>query len=345
MKKGLRLVAFMAAALGTGLLLGKLMGGRMARAPLPVSGPVLFLLIGLVMFLVLLAHETGHIVGGVSAGFRFQLLAVGPFTLVREEGRLRLRANRALGRAGGIAVTLPLPGVDMRRGAMRMIVGGPLASLVLGILGWVVFFASSGLASLLGALTGGFSLAIAVMTSIPGAIGGYVSDGGRFLMLRRGGMEAVRWLTLGRIRVEVRPRDWDLGAAGEDWVDGSVDGVIVASALFFYELDSGREEEAGRWLDRMISYLDVTPPYMRPGVLVEAAWFTAARRGQAAEGRAWLEQLKPGPYVQVWSVRRAEWAVLRAEGLLEAAEEKRREALGLMEGAGAAAAFERDLMG
>jgi hypothetical protein len=55
--------------------------------------------------------------------------------------------------------------------------------------------------------------------------------------------------------------------------------------------------------------------------------------------------VKPGPYAQVWSVRRAEWAVLRAEGLLEEAEEKRRETLGLMEGAGMAAAFERDLMG
>lgn len=225
-----------------------------------------------------------------------------------------------------------------------MIVGGPLTSVVLGGLGWVVFFASSGVVSLVGALVGGFSLAIAVMTSIPGAVGGYVSDGARFLMLRRGGMEAERWLGLASIAPTVRPREWALGGAREEWVDGSVDGVIMASALYCYELDSGREEEAGRWLDRMISYLDVTPPYMRPGVLVEAAWFTAARRGQAAEGRTWLEQVKPGPYVQVWSVRRAEWAVLRAEGLLEAAEEKRREALGLMEGAGAAA-FERDLMG
>lgn len=130
-------------------------------------------------------------------------------------------------------------------------------------------------------------------------------------------------------------------------MDGSVDGVIVASALYCYELDCGREEEAGRWLDRMISYLDVTPPYMRPGVLVEAAWFTAARRGRAAEGRKWLEQVKVGPYVQVWSLRRAEWAVLRAEGRLEEAEEKRREALGLMGKAApsGATAFELDLMG
>ena len=345
MKKGLRLVVFMGAALGTGLLLGKLIGANAKRTPLPVPVPVLFLVLGLVMFVVLLVHETGHVVGGVSAGFRFQLLTVGPFTLVREEGRVRLRANRDWGRAGGIASTLPVPGVDMRRGAMRMIVGGPLASVLLGIAGWIVFFATSGLGSLMGAMAGGMSLAIGLMTSIPGAIGGYVSDGGRFLMLRRGGMEAERWMALGRLRAEVRPRDWDLGGARAEWVDGSVDGVIMASALYCYELDSGREEAAGQMLDRMISYLDVTPPYMRPGVLVEAAWFLAARRGQAAEGRAWLEQVKPGPYAQVWSVRRAEWAVLRVEGLLEEAEEKRRETLGLMEGAGMAAAFERDLMG
>lgn len=343
--RGLRVAAVMAAALGAGLLIGKLMGGHMRHASLPVAKPVLFGLMFVTVFFVLLAHEVGHLAGAVSAGFRVQLLTVGIFTLVREGERLRLRWNWDLGRMGGLASALPVPGCDVRRGAIRMIVGGPLTSVVLGVLGWVVFAFGSGVVGLLGALVGGFSLMIGLATSIPGAMGGFVSDGGRFLMLRRGGMEAERWLGLATLVPTVRPREWALGGAREEWVDGSVDGVIMASALYCWALDSGREEEAGRWLDRMISFLDVTPPYMRPGVLVEAAWFTAARRGQAAEGRAWLEQLKPGPYVQVWSVRRAEWAVLRAEGMLEAAEEKRREALGLMEGAGGAAAFERDLMG
>lgn len=165
-------------------------------------------------------------------------------------------------------------------------------------------------------------------------------------MLRRGGMPAERWLTFGRIRAEARPREWDLGAAGEEWVDGSVDGVIVASALYCWELDAGRVEAAGRWLDRMISYVNVTPPYLLPGVLVEAAWFSAAHRGQAEEGRAWLEQVKPSPNLEVRSLRRAEWAVLRAEGKLEEAEGKRLEALQLLDAAApsGATAFERDLL-
>ena len=65
MKRGLRLVAFMGAAMGAGLLLGKLTGGRMRHTPLPVAKPVLFLIFGLVIFLVLLAHEVGHLAGGV----------------------------------------------------------------------------------------------------------------------------------------------------------------------------------------------------------------------------------------------------------------------------------------
>lgn len=116
MKKGLRLAAFMGAALGTGLLLGKLMGGRIRLAALPVAKPVLFLIFGLVMFLVLLAHEVGHLAGAVSAGFRVQLLTVGIFSLVREGERLRLRWNWDLGRMGGLASALPVAGCDVRRG-------------------------------------------------------------------------------------------------------------------------------------------------------------------------------------------------------------------------------------
>lgn len=158
------------------------------------------------------------------------------------------------------------------------------------------------------------------MTSIPGSAGGYVSDGGRFLMLRRGGMQAERWLALASIVPTVRPRKWQLGAASAECVDGSVDGVIVASALYCVALYAGRPEEAGLWLDRMIAFLERTPPYMCPGVLVKAAWFTAARRGQA---------------------------VLLAEGRAAEAEEKRQEALALLDRAApsGATAFERDLFG
>lgn len=142
--RALRFLGFMAAALGAGFGIGKLMGGHMQRGPLPVARPVLLGVLIVAIFCVLLGHEVGHLVGAVSAGFRVQLLTVGIFSLVRDGERLRLRWNWDVWRMGGLASALPVPGCDVRMGAMRMIEGGPLASVVLGVAAWAVFDWSAG---------------------------------------------------------------------------------------------------------------------------------------------------------------------------------------------------------
>ena len=68
-------------------------------------------------------------------------------------------------------------------------------------------------------------------------------------------------------------------------MDGTVDGVVMASVLYCQAVDSGRTEAASRWLDRMVMLLRATPVALRPLCLAEAAWFTAARRGFAVEAR------------------------------------------------------------
>ena len=333
------------------MAIGSLAARNLKRSGPGVSVVPLVLSLLAVTFVVVAVHELGHLAGALSAGFRFQLLTVGPFTLYRDGERIRFRWNTDWMQMGGLAAALPGPGADVRRGAMRMIVGGPLTSYLLALAGGVLFTtAGEGALRMAGMMFGLQSLAIGVMTSIPGAMGGYLSDGARYLQLRRGGMEAERWLAIAVFAAQnqagERPRQWRLEQATEDWVDGTPDGVMMAGALYCWELDRGNTAEAGEWLDRGMAHLDAAPAYLRPAMMVEAAWFEAAQRGRAAEARGWHDRMEASPLMPRWSLLRAEAAVLAAEGRTEEAAAKRAEALVLLDAAppSGAVPYERDLL-
>jgi uncharacterized protein (TIGR03437 family) len=74
-------------------------------------------------FLALLVHESGHLAGGLSAGFRFQLLTVGLMTIVREGERIRFRWNLDWKLMGGIAS--PILALSNVGGAESIVVQAP----------------------------------------------------------------------------------------------------------------------------------------------------------------------------------------------------------------------------
>jgi hypothetical protein len=336
--------------MAAGYAAGRLLASSRPRVPLPMSFTQVLVALPVLVFLVLLTHEAGHLIAAMCSGFRFHLLTVGPFTLARENGRIRFHWNLDPGRAGGLAAALPVPGVDLRRGVLWMVIGGPAASFCLGAAGLLVFAATSGIPAALALIAGCLSLAISVTTSIPSALGPYLSDGARYLMLRRGGRDAERWLAIALTSASdqagQRPREWLLDGVREEWVDGSPDGIAIGSILYCYELDCGRAAEAGRWLDRLLAQVDDAPPQLSSALKIEAAWYEALRRGRASVGRAWLEQVKPSKDLPPWSILRAEAAVLEAEGRTAEAEARRALALGHLAKAPASGAteFERDLI-
>src|SRR4030095_11247014 len=54
-----------------------------------------------------LAHELGHVLGGMVVRFRFTMLAWGPFRVAREGKHIRIGRNRNINYIGGIALSLP----------------------------------------------------------------------------------------------------------------------------------------------------------------------------------------------------------------------------------------------
>src|SRR5437868_5918014 len=88
----------------------------------------------LMAFLILAGHELGHVLAGQMVGFRFLLFVVGPLKFERKEGRIRAGLNKTLALAGGVAASAP---TDERNVCKRMAVimlGGPLASLLLTVM-------------------------------------------------------------------------------------------------------------------------------------------------------------------------------------------------------------------
>jgi hypothetical protein len=309
-------VGYLAARLGVEAALSEAGGGRAAP-----GGILLHVgLVGVATWLALLAHEAGHALGGVSRGFRFLFVAAGPLWLERRGDQLGLRLNTSLSTWGGVAACVPEDDRDLPRRFAVMVVGGPIASLALAAAGaatWALLLPGHTRFAL-GAVAVA-SLALFVATAQPfGAGGGFASDGGRLLTILRGGVRGAREAAMLALTAAaaggVRPREWRpaLLADASRPADGST--FEVAALVFAGQAAADRGDLERAWgdLERAVELADGLSPVLRAVVAAEAAW-AAATRGDAVRARA-LVARADGPFTERHALRRAEAAVLLAEG-------------------------------
>lgn len=211
---------------------------------------VLLVILGgpVVLWAVILVHESGHVAGGLAGGFRFQMMAAGPLVVSRETAglsrawrkRLSIRLNRRFGTMAGYSVCTPdAEGSDLagiRTGMIRHVAGGPASSLVAGLIVITVLLAAGegpgagdrwldpggpwlaplgGWESVFRALALLFaagSIVVGVATLIPISAGPVLNDGARLLQLARDDARTARDLTLLTISALAmsgrRPRSW-----------------------------------------------------------------------------------------------------------------------------------------
>jgi hypothetical protein len=299
---------------------------------------------GAAVFLAIGVHEVGHILGGWLGGLRFAVLCVGPLDLRREaDGRLRWRFNTTLGGALGFASCLPVKDHGLRRSYLKLVAAGPVTSLAVGVLVLAVYTLSGLLnvtetthgptqssLALSVFLLGVFSVALGVGTLLPISPGGFVNDGLRLLKLSRPSPVADRhaavmalgaYLMAGR-----RPRSWDAGVVAQalSLADGSYDDLQGRYLAYFRALDREDPQAAGEHVQYMVDHAAGAPPAFRPVIAMEAAYFDAAHRGDAASARERLEGAGTSPFVDADDRGRVEGAVLLAEGDTEGAYEKLR---------------------
>lgn len=301
--QGLLVTLGMAVAGGAfGFLLAK---GGIALLPASASLKALsawdLLALPVLIVFVLAFHEAGHLAGGMSRGMRFLLFIAGPLGWVRGRDGIRFRWFFNLGTLGGVAAAMPVADRPLKPQLARLIIGGPLASLVLVALAMVVFWWVPGRIGAYGLVTAGLSLAIFVVTAVPMRSGGFMSDGMQLLQLGRDPAMVERRARLlalmGQGLAGVRPRELDSAALEHaQSITGHEPLYDVGVYLYshYRALDAGDIDDAAHWLDRVEPLLDHYPDGFRQAIAVELALFEALHRHRADVAQAWLARAKGG---------------------------------------------------
>lgn len=143
----------------------------------------------LMMFLVLMIHELGHLLTGLVQGFRFEMFVIGPIGFKREDDRVKVYFNKNLEYYGGIAATSPRDGSpnNAKRFA-RILIAGPVASVLFALYCVMVAYLMQDAVFHRIFLTGAaISVAIFLVTTIPSKTGIFYTDRKRYQRLVRPG--------------------------------------------------------------------------------------------------------------------------------------------------------------
>lgn len=278
-------------------------------------------------------HELGHVVGGWLVGHHFVALSIGPLVLRANERRLCVKLARTW-QLSGVAATAPMTDHHLIQRDMFSVASGPAFSLLLastaymvyphihtgGRIGGINYFFRE-----LMKLSIWVSLWLGVTSLIPRYMKkpGILTDGGRLMMLSRGGPEALRWSLMRRIHGAilsgVRPRDWN-----PEWIRQITDldepDASHVSAIYFgylWALDRTDYAQAGAFLDQGRELLNKGSLEYH-SYLLQAVFFEALYRRNAKQARAWFDEAKNAPVMRS-TLRRAEASVLLVEEHYEAA--------------------------
>lgn len=324
---------------GLGAGLGFWVAAPLLKQALPASGAILLPVVLLEVIFALATHELGHLLMGWIVGFRFQLFVLGPLCIERDETEaLRVRWNRDLALYGGLAASVPTDTRNLTARFAWYIAGGPLMSLLLAGLA-ILPIALFGLpANPIGKLClgwMGFCCGIIfLVTAIPMPNGVFLTDGARFLRLRRKDAFAKRDTALLHLfalaGARVRPADWDSETVEAALLpaDGSLFECQARYLAYLYTLDHQDSAQAGLHLDRVLEILPSLPRSMQGFYRLEAAYFEAwwrRRKEEAAQLLAGVPAASPG--IPVYERLRAQAALQIVRGEESAAAETLTKAL------------------
>lgn len=160
---------------------------------------------------VVIIHELGHVVFGVIGGLTFKFMTVGPITVQKEKGKVRIRENKLWAYFGGVAMLIP-PSIvtpNLSKKWAWMTLGGPITSLLFGITFGYIYMVSYYQYLLYFSV---FHFIIFAVTIVP-IKGTLMSDGMQFLILIKDDGKARQHLYNIQVSSELfsykRPKDWN----------------------------------------------------------------------------------------------------------------------------------------
>lgn len=144
-----------------------------------------------------IVHELGHIVVGLIKGWKFYLLIIGPLGITIDEGdNIKFYLEKRVIMWGGVGCTLPKEVNENNiKIWSKVLLGGPLASIIMGLIFLPVGIISGNIVFL---LLGAMPLAMGIICILPLPLktGILYTDGGRLSRLHKGGQEADEEIAL-----------------------------------------------------------------------------------------------------------------------------------------------------
>lgn len=286
------------------------------------------------------AHEFGHVIAGLRAGFRFAFVLFWPIQIRRRgQGGISVKTMFRTGLGlGGIAGMTPEPGTDLRRGYLTLLAGGPLSSFVCGVLGILSFLTLRDAFPVPAAFLwsfGLFNLLLFLISMTPSSAGGFLSDGAAIRLLRRGTPQEVGPY----IDAMEISSAWSTGTRPALWNSTAIDRLTQVSAddplsnrapyfAFLHVADQGNLEGARMWMNRLLDQIDEVPMLLQPQYRLMNAWLHA-RLGKPEEARS-IFATAQGGLTDKCEIAMVEAVILQAEGRIDEARNRARESLGLV---------------
>lgn len=285
------------------------------------------------ILLVIAIHELGHLLAGWSQQFEFRYISVGPILFEKELDQLRFKWNKNFNTYGGFVICLPNDQVRLTKRFAVFTAGGPLASILYGLLLLLILRHSTINQEAVSGyflhafvlMNCVFTLCIGLLALIPMHTEGLTSDGGRLLNLLKGGPNAQIETTLLQYIT--------LAAAGTRPALFAPEPLLQAialpvespmkpylhSMLYSYYLDVKDLEKAAFHLDAYLQHAANVPKGYVATLYLEKAWFEARYHKNVALATEYFQKEKFGVMVAQAQVLRTEAAIAFAEGNKELA--------------------------
>jgi Peptidase family M50 len=306
--------------------------------------PLLFLCEWIAVFF----HELGHAVAGWVSDMRLASFLVGPFLAQKRAGKWKFQFLLAgILNPGGAVATVPLHLKRLRPRMAFEIAGGPVASLIMAVLAFLVLLLMPGSAYAawwkVPAVIAAISAGATVLNLIPFRFAAGVSDGALLVQLFRGGQfadlrEALKMVGSTTV-TPTRPRDLDSRALADGMRAGV--GTPQEGSLQMIQLicavDRGELMRAREHLEATLQRMPAPEKATNAGCAAEMAFYMAYLDGDASRAGQWLrgaEEMAAArkyPLTAESDYWRALTAVREAEGQTRLAEEAYQQATQLLE--------------
>ena len=269
----------------------------------------------------ILLHEGGHLLAAILVGFEVLGICVGPVRATRSHGTWKLAFSGKFLTASVSAV--PRSTSQWRERALAVVAGGPLMTLVTGLVaGLLLFHTACGawIQTFLAAIVE-FSSFLFVLGLIPNARSAKVRNDARlFCIFWKNGVEAqevflYHLMTMQEI-AGLRPRSYSAGLIhAMASIQGRRESMLVfAHTISQWALDRGDFETAKAWDERALELSTSATETAREATLARSAYLDVLLREDLAAARRKLAGVDVEALAPAWFHHRTNAVRLFIEG-------------------------------